>query len=232
MTVTVEEVGITSAVASTSSSISFTTTFVTSDLMILVFSRNASAVPSALSIDGITPTQYGSTMRPGLDNTRVSIYTATGMTGSASLTFTTGAASFNRFVAFIIRGLTNPAITADALSDWSSTTTAANTDEGPSALSFNTGQIGVFVGIANSGTVTFPSNTTPAAGWVTDHSIGNGNGEHRAAHVIGTTSGTVQANIRSTQASALLATWMLVAGDVVSTPPLTSTFVGWGNPIF
>lgn len=229
MTVTIEDVKLASVGSSTSGSIALTPTILTTDLIFVVVSCN-NAIPT-LNVAGSAFTQYGSTQLLGSTTTRMALFTKTGVSGTVSVAYSTSFSTTNKFTVYVVRGLTNRAVTAYAQSDWSASTTAANTDEGPSALPYDTGQVAVFVGVAGAGTLTFPSNTTPASGWTTNYSGGAANGDHNAASHIATASGTVQANIRST-ATVSLGGAMVVLGDVVSVPPLTSTFVGWGSPIF
>ncbi|SIN72934.1 hypothetical protein [Agromyces cerinus] len=231
MTVTVEEVIAPANIAgSASGSISITTSLLSTDLVLVLVSK-VSAGSATVTFDGSAPTSYGNWQNS--TGTRLFVYTKTGVTGTGHTVgySTTGTSTVNRFTILVIRGLSNAAVTSFAQSDWSSTTTAANTDETVAGQSVGNGQVAVIVGVATAGTVTFPSNPLPATGWSTDRADGSGNGTSNVIHQVFTAPDTAQASIRTTSTTTIGAATFIL-GDTSSPPALISTFTGWGNPIF
>lgn len=231
MTVTFEEATSANAVASVSSSFALTTTLVSTDLVVLLMGKSSGGT-NTTTINGSATTAFGN-WQNGTGGARLYVSTMTGLTGSHSVSYTTASTSAdNRFTAYVIRGLTNRAITNSAISDWSSTSTPSNTDEGPAALAVDVGQAAIYAAIVGtSGTLTFPSNPTPSSGWTTDRADTPATVAMAAARHVVAGAGNVQANVRVT-ATRALGSVMLVLGDAAAPTPLTSTFVGWGNPIF
>jgi hypothetical protein len=226
VTVTVEEVLTPATIGSSASgSVSIATSLLSTDLVLIVMSKG-NAGTTTVTINGSAAPAY-SNWQNGT-GTRVYVYSKTGITGSHSVGYTTSSTASATFTIMVIRGLTNSAITASAISDWSSSSTAANTDEGPASQSAGLGQIAVYAATPAAGTPTFPSNPTPS-GWTTDRTAVAL--FHGVAHYIPTSSVSVQSFIRTTSITTL-GSVMLIVGDVSSVPELTSTFVGWGNPIF
>jgi hypothetical protein len=230
VTVTVPEVSTVDPAANVTSSLAIATTLVPSDLILVIYTNSATGAGTR-TINGVAMTQYTATTWQNGGTTRLRVYTATGLTGSHSLSYSTSSLSTtNRYTLYVIRGLTNSAITSNAISTWAAGTTASNTDEGHTGVAVDNGQAAFVVGAWDSGTVTFPSNPTPS-GWTTDRVDTAGGGRHNSAHLVFSSAVTAQVNIQSTLSTAV-AVAMFVVGDAVTSPPLTSTFVGWGNPIF
>lgn len=232
MTVTVPEVSTLEPAAGASSSLPIATSLVPSDVVVLVYSNNIS-IGGTFTIDGVGMTLRGGAALRNGSSTRVYVYTRTGLTGSHSLTYAvSGSSSVNRMTVLVVSGLTNSAITADALSDWSSTaTTTANTDESTAVLTVGSGQLAIAVGAVQAGTMVFPSNSTPASGWTTDRGDGSGTGLARVLHYIFPSAGSSQVRIQTSTLSNV-ACALYVLGDAAVVPPLSSTFIGWGSPIF
>lgn len=228
MTVTLEEFQVATPGSSASGSLPIATTLVSSDLVVVVASRSV-ATFGTLTLGGATPATYADYTN---NQTRVRIASKTGMTGSQTLSYTTPAASSNNRIAlYVVRGLTNSSITSDSASTWTTGTTGANTDETPTAVSVGSGQMVIALGSATAGTLTFPSNPSPSTGWAADNVDASGVGLMNMYHQIFTSPQSAQVSIKTTSATTIAAL-MLVVGDAVSVPPLTSTFIGWGNPIF
>ena len=230
MTVTVEEFQITSPAASSSGSIPLTSTLVSSDLVLIVHARNSGSASGSRTIGGSSPTFYQ-------EWTNVSgptaVYTATGLTGSHTLSYTVGISSTQAYAVYVVRGLTNPAITATAESTWTTGFSAINADEFTTTAAVDSGQAVVAIGnVQGGGTATFPSNPTPSTGWTADNVASGGGTICAASRVFTALEGSTRMGIRSSL-SGRIASVMLILGDAAGGPtPLTSTFVGWGNPIF
>jgi hypothetical protein len=222
--------------AGVTSSIPITTTLVSSDLVVVLMVKNASGA-TTVSINGSTLSQYGgASLLNGSTSsgTRLSLFTQTGLTGSHSVSYDTNSfATTNQFTVYVIRGLSNPAITARQTSVWDNTNTTSGTDEGHTSVVVGADQIAISVGCVTSlgATVTFPSNATPSTGWTADRAPGGGAGNGNVIRQQFTSAGTVQVNIRAT-ANVPIAVSTMIFGDATAATPLTSTFVGWGNPIF
>jgi hypothetical protein len=226
VTVTVEEFQSAAPAASASGSLPLATTLVSSDFVVVVYSRITSAA-GTLTINGSSPTIYNTWLNA---SRRVQVATVTGLTGSHTLSYTMSSSTQNVVAVYVVRGLTNSAITATSESTWDGITTASNTPETPAAVSVDNGQIVIAVAAITSasGTITFPTSPSPATGWVSDLV---GASRTQSIHRIFTTAESAQVGV-SIIANTTIAVVMLVIGDAVSVPPLTSTFVGWGNPIF
>ena len=155
-------------------------------------------------------------------DTRMYVYTATGITGTPTVTFTSdGVSSNNSYLLYIIRGA-QPILTS-AASSWYATDgvvdaadpiVPAGTAEGPAALAAGYGQVALFVGAlaANSAHDQPPYAPTPATGWVVDNnpqvaSPGFILGASRLVPGLN----TVQGNLRSS-ASVRMGSLMLVTG--------------------
>ena len=224
MTVTVPEIITGTAAAGTTTNFSVTTTLVSSDLVIVTWSRGTTGSATLTGLGGTWTALFDAT-----SGNRVMLRYTTGVTGTGTVTLNPGAGTTGNVVIFVVRGLTSPSTNALQQSVWSGTTTSLNTDEGPASQSFGVDQFAVAIGTAVTGTITWPSNPTPS-GWTVDAAVTT-NADFYAAHLIGTTSGTVQVNMQSTS-STTLGVAVFVFGTASGPTPLVNTFVGWGNPIF
>lgn len=227
MTVTFEEFQTVNPGGSASGSVTLATTLVSSDLVVAAYSRTSGSA-GTFSIGGSPPTFLQEWTNSGVV---AQVYTATGLTGSHSLSYTMGAGTANALLVWVVRGLTNSSITAVAESTWTTAFTTINTDEFTTTVAVDTGQAIIAIGCqSGAATPTFPSNPTPSSGWTTDVALTNGRlgGAHR---VFTAAEPSARMGVRASS-SIRIAASMLVLGDPVGAPPLTSTFVGWGNPIF
>lgn len=217
---------------------SVTTSLVSSDVVLVVYSK-PSAGSHTLSGLGATWVPQGNRQVQS-SGTVVYYSTATGVTGTGTVSLTLGSATTTPTITILVlRGMNATTLSATTDSTWfqvdgvstgTQTNTTANTDEGAAAIAAGIDQIAVFVAVVQAGTATFPSNTTPS-GWTTDTTVATGTGRHIVAHKVVTAAGNVQSNVQTTSLTTIGTTLMLF-GTATSIPPLTSTFVGWGNPIF
>lgn len=225
MTATVPEVITASLAGSATGNYTVTTSLVPSDIIAVVVSCNA--VPTVTGLGGAT---WATTLNQITNSNRVVVRTTTGVTGTGTVTVQNNSAFAGGVVVYVIRGLTGTTIVEEH-SAWDASTTASNNDEFAASQSFGVDQVAVLVGTSAGGTTTFPSNSTPSSGSWTVDLARTTTTRLFSAHVVGTSAGTVQSAIRSSS-STFLGIACIVFGDAVTTPPLTSTFVGWGNPIF
>ena len=228
MTASVVEVQTGTVTASTTGTFNLSTTLVSSDVVVFTTSRTTLATPSYSGLGGASWTLVFS----GAANSRAYSAYASGVTGSGqSVSVTAGAGDMGACVQ-VIRGLNSVTVT-EQHSVWSATTTASNTDEFSPSQSFGTDQVAVLMlSGTTSSSYTVPSNPTPSSGWVTDLARATNPTLH-VAHLIGTSpGGTVIGGARNTSAVAFGVTVAVFGTETSGPPPLTSSFVGWGNPIF
>ena len=220
------DVAVGSVLVNTTGSVSFPVSMIPSDLALITVRQNGSNAMTVV-VNGVTLTQYMS-VQNGLGGVTVRVYAVTGLTGTHSETVTVPSVAGTALIGVnVAHGLLNTAIKTTAQSTWNSGTTAANTDEGPTPISVGNGQAVVAVGIG-SGTVTFPSNPTPASGWTTDR----GGTSPLASRVFTATEPSMQVNIRAASTVAIAVLEIVLGDEITASPPLASTFIGWGNPIF
>lgn len=205
-TVTVEEYQSFNPASFSSSTIPLSTTLSSTDVVLMVYSRTSSGA-GTITIDGGTFVEFGTYLN---STTRVQVSTVTGLTGSHTISYTMTSGT-NLISIYVIRGLSDPSITASSQTTWPGPSTPSNTDVTPAAVSVDDGQIVIAVGIATgSGTITFPSSPDPATGWTGDST---GSSRTRLVHQIFTVPDTAQVSVRCTTSGATLAVLMLVLGD-------------------
>lgn len=206
-----------------------TTTLVSSDVVAVVWGM-VSAEAGAVSGLGGTWTEAFNMDQTGSGRVKV-VYT-TGVTGTGNVTIPNGNASFTGAAAvYVIRGLNSFAVT-EQHSVWDANSTPGNTDEFTPSQSFGEDQVALAAGTVSAGTVTFPSNPTPASGWTTDVAKTT-TVRVWSAHLVGTAlHSTLQVGLRSSSTRAIGVVAVVFGTPTAGAPPLTSTFVGWGNPIF
>lgn len=225
MTVTFPEIITGTAAPSTGTNFPVTTSLVASDLVVVTWGRGTTGAATLSGLGGTWTAAFDAT-----SGKRVMLRFTSGVTGSGTVTLNPGAGDTANVVIYVIRGLTSPTTYALQQSTWSTATTPANTDEMTPSQSFGMDQVAVLIGTCTAGTVTFPSNPVPALGWTVDMALST-DADFYAAHLIGTDAGTTQGGIRSTSTNTL-GVAMFVFGTATTAPPLTSTFIGWGSPIF
>lgn len=216
------------------------TGLVPTDLLVVITSQRSAA---PVTVGGIAAgsTLFGS-RQVAASLTVIRVRTKTGVS-DGNVTLSVGSLGFwNQYTILVLRDLNSAAITAFADSTWyavdgvttgSQETTPADTDEGPAALSVGVDQIAVFIACAQNvanAAITFPSNPTPAAGWVTDAlQFKTGDGSHLAAHKVISAPSNAQANIRASGTGGVFGTLMLIFGTPSAAP--LRRFRGWGIPI-
>lgn len=227
MTATIAEVQSGSIAASTTGTFNLATTLVSSDVIVVSTSRTTLGVITPTGLGGATFT----TIFSGAANARVLSHYATGVTGAGQSVSVTASTDAMGITVHVVRGLNSVTVT-EQHSVWSSATTASNTDEFTPSQSFGTDQVAILIANTTaSGTATMPSNSTPSGGWTSDLVRTTSPRFYVASQVATTGGGTVIGGIRSTATIALGIT-CIVLGTETTSSPLTSTFVGWGNPIF
>lgn len=212
--VTVEEVIAPANVgASATGTIPITTDLQSADLVIALLSRSSTGALN-INFNGVAWTRYGD-WQVVASGTRLYAFAMTGMTGTGNYVgYTTAATTAtNHFTVFVVRGLSNPAISAAAQSALGSTT-PGNTEKSAAAQSVGNGQVAVMVGIADSGTPTFPSSPTPSTGWVSDRADGVGTGASNVVHQVFSSAASAQTPIKSSTTT-YLGAWAFILGDAI-----------------
>jgi len=182
----------------TSGSFALATPLEASDVVVIVASNSGLASNAAtVTVNASAPSLLGSWSLDASSDTHVQAYSSSGHIGATFVEYLTPGTVTYSFSIFVVRGLATTDI-AIAASDWSATVTPLGTDEGTAPMAAKAGQGVIALAAALGGTVTFPSNPTPADGWVTDLAVSAAVGRHGAAHLIVTADGDVQVNIQTT----------------------------------
>lgn len=205
-----------------------TTSLVPTDRVVVLLMKSATAGTPSVSGLGATWT----TLQAGIATKDHYMFTATGVTGGGTVTVSVGSASGD-YALWVLRSSVSASITTFGSQRIDSGFIAANTAIQTTDIS--TALQGMFACAAASvgaGTITFPhANMLPASGWST--TFDGSNSVVRFLHQQLASDSTVRAAASSTTASS----WSLLVGvwsdgDTGGLPPLTSTFIGWGNPVF
>lgn len=207
-----------------------TTTLIASDVIVVVSGLRVNTNTVTLGgLGGISWTQDFTGNNGGARGLRA--WHASGATGSGTVSIT-HSGSATRATVLVLRGLNSTTLEGVQQTVFDSLNKASAATP---SQSFGQDQVAVLAAFSSTTSVTFtiPSGATPASGWTVDDNTAGGNPPITVAHIIGTSAGTVVGGV-AFSASALNDCVCLVYGTATSSgpPPLTSTFVGWGNPIF
>lgn len=225
MTATVVEVIPGAYTGSGGTDFTVTTALVPTDVIVVVYARGTTSTSSVTGLGATWNSIFTLTLAA---DRAIAVY-ATGVTGGGTVTVNRGVAESGGVTIYVVRDLNSVTVT-EQHSVWDSNNTAANTDEFTPSQPFGTDQVAILVGISAAGTTTFPSNPTPSTGWTVDLTRTSAR-RLFTAHNVGVTPGTATAAIRSASTTNL-GIAMIVLGTETTTPPLVSTFIGWGTPIF
>lgn len=204
-----------------------TTTLRASDRVVIALIKVGTAGTPSVSGLGATWTAHQS----GTTTTDHFLWSASGITGGGTVTITVGSAAGD-YVIWVLRSSVDQSITHHGSGKADGGVSANVSIQTADITSSDTGMYAVGAAFAVSGTLTFPhGNSLPSSGWTLDDTGSNTVSSFISRQL--SASGSVRGAMSSSNAGgvAVLA-GVFTDGDTGSLPPLTSTFTGWGNPIF
>lgn len=226
MTVSIAETLDGAIATSGSAVVTITTALVPTDrLVVMVVKSSTAGTPSVSGLGTWTTLQAGTS---SLDHY---LFTTTGVTGGGNITISVGSAAGD-YVALVLRSTVSASVTVHGSAKFD-TIPAANTATQAADITAALTGMAVFASAgATGGTLTFPHATAlPSSGWTTGRTGTNSNSKFIYQVLAADTTVRVPASISSIASLALLV-GVFTDGDSGAPPALTSTFVGWGNPIF
>lgn len=228
MTVSIVETKTSLLTANATTNIALTTDLVSTDIVLVITSAHSSVTPT-FSLPGVTLVDPLSGTDVLLNGYKHVARWGTGGTGVKTLAITQGVYDLgsSSAVVYVIRGVSPQSV--DVLAASTYTNSFVTTIATPS-IAVDVGQVVVISALYEGSSATSTLTATPpASGWVS--SSANTQMRCIAHDAIGSAQNAV-GTASSSAVNAYRGIFGIVFGDPVTTPPLTSTFVGWGVPIF
>lgn len=219
----IETIGGAVAAAGTGSPVVTTSLLATDRVVVVVSKQSTSGTPSVSGLGGTWTNHVANTAAQDLY-----IISTAGVTGGGTLTIL-GYSSAGDYVVYVLRSsiATTPYLTSGTSNNVTGAT--AGTLVSLSAVAVSAGGLVIAAGSVSNGTMDFPqASSDPAGGWTTDRT---GSNAGKFIHQSFGADDTVALSLTSSGVfSGALGRAVYFDDDVAS--PLTSTFVGWGSPIF
>lgn len=226
MTVSVVESQNGAIATSSSATVTIATSLVPTDrLVVMVMKVSTAGTPSVSGLGTWTTLQAGSS---SLDHY---LFTTTGITGGGNITVSVGSAAGD-YVVFVLRSSITASITVHGSGKFDSIPAANAASQVADITGGLTGMFVCAAANASAGTLTFPHSTAlPVGSWTTARVGTNTTSKFISQTLAANTTVRVPASA-SAIASVALLVGVFTDGDTGAPPALTSTFIGWGNPIF
>lgn len=222
MTVTAIETHFGAIAAGASAVVSVSTSLVATDRLVLVlYKTSTTGTPSVTGLGTWSVLEQVIVTRDSY------LYTMTGATAGGNLTITPTSLAAD-YALYVLRGGGGQVDVFGSEQGYTSSGTASETPAISGALG---GMFVVAAVAATAGaTITFPAGTSvPSSGWSADYTGVNNN----AFFISNGLSAGANVVVGVTATSGTAKTILVgVFSEAAGLPPLTSTFVGWGNPIF
>lgn len=212
--------------ASTSATVTVTTSLVPTDRLVVLYVKSGvGGVPVISGLGTWTNLQSHTITRDAV------LVTMTGATGGGNVTINPGTSGASGdYVLFVLRGSGGGQV--DVFGSQSARVSSGGAATTADITSATAGMFVCASGTVDPGAgVVFPgASTLPASGWTTTRTATNTDGKF--IHQVLSSGSTVRMNVTNGTGTGAALSLVGVFSEAATTPPLASTFVGWGNPIF